>query len=299
MIPTFLQEKLEKQYGKEIAKQILEGYQMERKVTFRINTLKTNVETIKQALEKEKISYQEVPWSKEALIISEVREKEIQELPMYQQGEIYLQNLSSMLPPIILEPKKEKDLLDMAAAPGGKTTQMAAMVENQARITACERNAIRAEKLKYNLQKQGASCVYVMITDARNLDDFFSFDQILLDAPCSGSGTIKENMPNLEKTFTKKLIQKSTATQKALLKKAITILKPGQEMVYSTCSILEEENEEMVKQILQPGKVELIPITFKGMEEIPSLPTKLKGTLCVYPNEEYEGFFVAKIKKIK
>ena len=75
--------------------------------------------------------------------------------------------------------------------PGGKTTQMAAMTGNQAQITACEKNKARSEKLKYNLEKQGAFGTYVMVEDARKLDDFFSFDRILLDAPCSGSGTVE------------------------------------------------------------------------------------------------------------
>ncbi len=102
----------------------------------------------------------------------------------------------------------------MAAAPGGKTTQMAALVNNKARITACEMNAIRAERLKYNIEKQGASSVYVMITDSRKIDDFFSFDRILLDAPCSGSGTLYSEDENRKKHLHLKLIQKSIKAQK-------------------------------------------------------------------------------------
>jgi 16S rRNA C967 or C1407 C5-methylase (RsmB/RsmF family) len=88
-------------------------------------------------------------------------------------------------------------------------------------------NAIRAERLRFNVEKQGASCVYCMVKDSRNIDDFFSFDQILLDAPCSGSGTLNLNDKNLEKYFTEKLIEKSVKAQKSLLNKAINILKPG------------------------------------------------------------------------
>ena len=90
-----------------------------------------------------------------------------------------------MLPPIILNPKEGYDILDMAAAPGGKTTQLAVLTQNKAHITACEMNTIRLERLKYNIEKQGATSVYTMQTDSRRIDDFFSFDQILLDAPCS------------------------------------------------------------------------------------------------------------------
>lgn len=293
----FLEEKLEKQYGKKITKEIIEGYQEKRKTTLRINTIKSNIEEIKNELEKEKIEYETVKWSKEALIIKNADEKTIQEMEIYKNGKIYLQSLSSMLPPIILEPQEGTDILDMAAAPGGKTTQIAAITNNKAHITACEKNKIRAERLKYNVDKQGATCVFIMPKDTRFIDDFFSFDQILLDAPCSGSGTLDFNDSNIEKYFTKQLIERSTKTQKTLLKKAISLLKPGHEMVYSTCSILSCENENVVESILKDEKAEIIPISFEGIESLPVLPTKISGTLCVCPTELYEGFFVAKIRK--
>ena len=206
-----------------------------RKVTIRVNTIKTNCDTIKNELLEKHIEHETVPWSKDALILNNVTEKDIRDLEIYQNGEIYLQSLSSMLPPIILNPKQDMDILDMCAAPGGKTTQIAALSENKSHITACEMNHIRMERLKYNIEKQGASCVYVMQKDARTIDDFFSFDGILLDAPCSGSGTLNVNDPKLEKTFTMNLINKCKNAQLQLLKKAIKVLKPGREMIYSTC----------------------------------------------------------------
>lgn len=295
----FLEEKLEKQYGTKITKEIIEGYQTKRKTTLRINTIKSNIEEIKKELEKEKIEYETIKWSKEALIIKNADEKTIQEMEIYKNGKIYLQSLSSMLPPIILEPKEGTDILDMAAAPGGKTTQIAALTNNKAHITACEKNKIRAERLKYNVDKQGATCVLIMPKDSRFIDDFFSFDQILLDAPCSGSGTLDYNDANIEKYFTEQLIERSSKTQKTLLSKAIKLLKPGHEMIYSTCSILDCENEDVVSSVIKNGNIESVPINFEGMEELPILPTKISGTLCVKPTELYEGFFVAKIRKNK
>ena len=295
----FLEEKLEKQYGTKITKEIIEGYQTKRKTTLRINTIKSNIEEIKKELEKEKIEYETIKWSKEALIIKNADEKTIQEMEIYKNGKIYLQSLSSMLPPIILEPKEGTDILDMAAAPGGKTTQIAALTNNKAHITACEKNKIRAERLKYNVDKQGATRVLIMPKDSRFIDDFFSFDQILLDAPCSGSGTLNYNDANVEKYFTEQLIERSSKTQKTLLSKAIKLLKPGHEMVYSTCSILDCENEDVVSSVIKNGNIEIVPINFEGMEELPILPTKISGTLCVKPTELYEGFFVAKIRKNK
>lgn len=296
-IPDFLLNRLNEQYGKEITKQIIVGYSKKRPVTLRVNTLKTSVDIIKNILQENNISFSEIPWSKEAIIIENVREEKIRQLEIYQDGKIYLQSLSSMLPPILLEPKEGESILDMAAAPGGKTTQIAALSQNRATITACEMSKIRAERLKYNIEKQGATCVYVMLTDSRKLDEFFSFDKILLDAPCSGSGTITLNDVHFEKGFTEKLISKSIDSQKQLLKKALEILKPGAEMIYSTCSILKSENENVVKEILKQTHTEIIPINTKVLEGVPLLPVSLEGTICICPNELYEGFYIAKIKK--
>ena len=296
-IPNFLIEILTKQYGEKITDKIIKGYNEERIVSLRANTLKSSLENVKKALEENDIRFSEVSWSKEALIIENVTEKELTKLEIYEKGEIYLQSLSSMLPPIILEPKEGKDILDMAAAPGGKTTQIAALTNNKAHITACEMNTIRAERLRFNILKQGATSVYVMQKDSRQLDDFFSFDQILLDAPCSGSGTLENS--NNNKNFTKVLIEKSVKAQTLLLQKAIKLLKKGEEMVYSTCSILECENEEIVNKILSKYNCEIVPINMDLIKDLPILPSKIPGTLCVCPNKYYEGFLIAKIRKNK
>jgi len=324
----FLYEMLKEQYGKELTETIIQGLFTKRKTTIRVNTIKSNMEKVKNELEKANIKYKRVDWSNYALIIENVNnianadkyesmsifnknsnkntnliETVLQNMDIYKSGEIYLQSLSSMLPPIILEPKESTDILDMTAAPGGKTTEIAALTNNKSHITACEKNKIRADRLKYNVQKQGATCVFVMQKDARFIDDFFSFDQILLDAPCSGSGTLDLNNSDIEKYFSRELIERSAKTQKLLLQKAIKLLKPGHTMVYSTCSILKKENEEALESCLNNpkfnGKIEIEPINFNGIDELPLLPTSIKGTLCVCPTDLYEGFFVAKIKKNK
>lgn len=298
-LPDFLPEKLKKQYGEKLAEQIIEGYGTKRFLTLRVNTLKSNSIKIEQYFNEAGIEYETVSWSKEAYILKNISEKEIEKLDIYENGEIYLQSLSSMLPPIILKPKEGEDILDMTAAPGGKTTQIAALTSNKAHITACEMNPIRAERLKYNIKKQGASCAYVMQCDSRNINDLFSFDRILLDAPCSGSGTIDINDQNIKNQFTEKLVNKCISAQTNLLKKAIKILKPGCEMIYSTCSVLEEENEEIINKALKEKNIEIVPIETENGSKIPILPSKINGTLCVCPNEYFEGFFIAKIRKIK
>ena len=291
-IPQFLKDLLIEQYGEEILAKIEEGYKVQRPVTLRANNLKTSLEKIKEKLDEAQIEYETVSWYENALIIKNAREEEIRKLEMYENGEIYLQSLSSMLPPIILEPKAGENILDMTAAPGGKTTEIAALTENKAYITACEKNKIRAERLKFNLQKQGVKSANVMVEDARKLSDYFSFDKILLDAPCSGSGT--ENI--FDKNFSQELVERSVKFQEELLRKALKILKPGGEMVYSTCSILKQENEKVLERVLSKGNAQIEPIT---VQDIEVLPSKIAGTITVCPTENYEGFFVAKIKKLR
>lgn len=298
-LPQFLIDELNKQYGEEISNKILEGYLENRVVSLRVNTLKSNIIRVCEELSQNNIEFEKIHWNDEALIIKNANEEELKKLKIYENGEIYLQSLSSMLPPVIMNPKENTDILDMTAAPGGKTTQIAAITKNNANITACEMNNIRIEKLKYNIDKQGAFSVAILQADSRSLSDYFAFDQILLDAPCSGSGTINLNSEKTYKNFTEILVEKSRKSQLTLLKKALKILKPGHEMVYSTCSILSRENEDIINKALNGINAEVIPIDLEGIEEIPVLPTKIKGTLCVCPNKYYEGFFVAKIRKNK
>ncbi len=290
-IPDFFIKKLKEQYNENEVEKIKEGLQKRRNVTFRINTLKTNKEEIQIILKQEKIEYDEVSWNKDAIVLKNVTEQDIKKLEIYNEGKIYLQSLSSMLPVIILQPNEKENILDMTAAPGGKTTQIAAYTKNKAFITATEKNKIRLQRLEYNVKKQGVKNINIMQEDSRKLSDYFSFDRILLDAPCSGSGT--ENV--FSEKFTEELINRSIKTQEELLVKALNILKSGGEMVYSTCSILKDENENVLKNVLKKFNAEIVPI--EKIENIPCLPVIIDGTLCVCPSDLYEGFFVAKIRK--
>lgn len=296
-LPQYLIEELINQYEEKIANQIIDGYKTKRVVSLRVNTLKSTVEKVCEELKQNKIEFETVSWNNTAFVIKNASEEELRKLVIYENGEIYLQSLSSMLPAVILEPKEAEDILDMTAAPGGKTTQIAAITNNHANITACEMNRVRADRLKYNVEKQGASRVVVLKEDSRNLSNYFAFDQILLDAPCSGSGTIRLDDERTYKNFSEKLVEKSMKSQMQLLKKALSILKPGHEMIYSTCSILKKENEEILNKVLKQMNAQIVPIHMGEIENIPLLPTKILGTLCVCPNEYYDGFFIAKIRK--
>lgn len=302
-LPAFFEPLLSQQYAADDVRRIVDGCDARRASTLRANTILSTRDEVAVALDAAGVSHRAVPWYADAFIIEDAGERALWDLPIYEEGKIYLQSLSSMLPPLVLGAAPGLDILDMCAAPGGKTTQLAAIGGSGVRITACEMHAPRADKLEYNLRKQGAKNVVVMRTDARRLDEFFRFDRILVDAPCSGSGTLRTRDPKLHARFTEALVQKSVKAQKALLTKALELLKPGGEMVYSTCSVLACENEDIVRACLKVvgkrGVFEVEPIELPGAEGLPLLPTELEGTLCVCPTELYEGFFVAKIKRVR
>ena len=289
----FLKKLLSNEYSNNYVYNILDGYKVNRKTTIRVNTLISTFEEVIQFLDKNNISYSAVSDIQNAIIIND--SYDVTKTKLYENGAIYLQSLSSMLPPLILNPKEDAHILDMCAAPGSKTTQLAALTNNKACITACEFDKIRAERLKYNLNKLGTSRVTVLVKDSRNLDEFFRFDTIMLDAPCSGSGTVLLNEES-KQVFNQKVIDKCQKRQISLLKKGLSMLNKNGVLVYSTCSILKEENEQVLKACLN-GNFELIPID-RSQYDLPYLPS-LENTITIAPTELYEGFFVAKIKRIK
>lgn len=294
LIPPFLNDLLDKEYGIELKNKIIEGYKINRLTTLRVNTLKSNKDFIINYFNENKIEYKLSEIDNSFILLNKTA-KDLYETDIVKNGLVYLQSLSSMLPAIYLDAKENEDILDMAAAPGGKTTLIAALTNNKAHITAVEIDKIRCDRLKYNILKQGASSVFVLNTDAKRLDDYFSFNKILLDAPCSGSGTIYLNEKSKLK-ISKELVNNSAKLQAELLKKALKILKPDSYMIYSTCSILKEENENVLNKILPLYNCEIVELDSK---DLPTLPSTIKGVITVMPNELYEGFFIAKIRKIK
>ncbi|HAB66301.1 MAG TPA: Fmu (Sun) domain-containing protein [Firmicutes bacterium] len=297
MIPEYLKNKLIGEYGKELFADITNSYRSIRKTTLRVNTLKSSIDEIKEILDSNNISFREVEWSNFSLILDNACEEDIRRLDIYKEGKIYLQSLSSQLPPLFVNPQAGELILDMTAAPGGKTTEMAALADNEVLITAIEKNKKRYERLKYNIEHLGAKKISVLNVDARNLDEYFMFDKILLDAPCSGSGTLNIKTIN---DFSEELVNRLVIVQKDLINEALKHLKVNGDLIYSTCSILKEENEQIIKEILSMHKdIELIPLDISMFSNIPILPVEIDSALCVKPTDIYEGFFVVKIRKIK
>ncbi len=289
-IPTYLNNLLINYYGNDITNEILNGFNQERITSLRVNTLKSSKEEVIDVLKANDIEYKNVDNIDFALIIN-ADESVIRELNIYKEGKIYLQSLSSMLPPLYLDLKEGSTILDMASSPGGKTSEICALMNNKIFVTATEVNAIRFDRLKHNLELLGCKNITCLKKDARELDDYFVFDNILLDSPCSGSGTI-ENADYSK--ISEELINKIQKTQYELLKKALTMLKKGNTLVYSTCSILKCENEDIINRVKKEFNIEIVPIE----ANIKILPSTIDGVITVMPTKECEGFFVAKIKKV-
>ena len=292
----WLMEKLKSYYSKYEIEKILNGWSVNRFTTFRINTLKVNKKDVYDKLISLNYELEEIPWYSNAFLVKNKNEQDLMQLEYFQNGSIYLQSLSSLLPVYFLEPKEKETILDMAAAPGSKTTQMGMETFNTCSITACEKNKIRFERLKFNLQKQGITSCTVLNMDARDLDDEFVFDKVLLDAPCTGTGTLNiKNIMN-NKMLEEDSLKKIQKTQIELLRKGLKILKPNHFLIYSTCSILKDENEQVIQEIQKEFDVSIVPIFIEGL---PMLKSDINGVITVAPNEYYEGFFIAKIKKNK
>jgi len=279
---------------------VVAGSSVARPVTLRANTLKADAGSVAESLAAAGIAFERASWYGDAFVLQGASERDVWDLPCYRDGEVYLQSLSSMLPALVLDAQAGEDVLDMCAAPGGKTSQIAALAQGRAHVTACEMHAPRAEKLAYNLDKLGVTGATVMRTDARQLDDFFSFDRILVDAPCSGSGTLRAHDPKGARHFSRELVEKSRKSQRALLAKALRLLKAGGTLVYSTCSVLRCENEDIVAEALaqasRAGTFEVADCSVDGLDA-PFLPPTLEGTLTVCPSDLFEGFFIAKIRR--
>ncbi|MAG38862.1 tRNA methyltransferase [Candidatus Woesearchaeota archaeon] len=273
--------------------------------SIRINTLKTSISKVKKSLENN-WELEQVPWCEEGFWIKYKKEKrfDVGNTPEHQLGYIYVQDAASMLPAIILEPKKEELILDMCAAPGSKTTQIAQYMKNKGLLIANDVKGDRLKSLGINLRRTGTH--NTIITQQQGT--FYrkmSFDRVLVDAPCSGTGTIRRSLKIL-KMWSPNLVKKMAGIQKQLIEAGFLALNKGGTMVYSTCTQEPEENEAVVSHLLNLYEnVELQDIKLKinrskAITKFGNLKInpEVKKCLRIYPQDnDTEGFFVAKIKK--
>ncbi|MBQ8996348.1 MAG: RsmB/NOP family class I SAM-dependent RNA methyltransferase [Oscillospiraceae bacterium] len=296
-VPSFVLEKLRAQYPSEEYERILHGYQTVRRTAFRVNTIKSDSSNVLEVLQKESVPLEPLIWFQNGFLTSPSMEPSLQATAFYEGGSIYLQNPSSMVPPVLLDPQPGEDILDMCAAPGSKTTELFALSSGKANLTACEKDRIRSERLRFNLKRQGASRVNVITQDARKLDPFFRFNKVLLDAPCSGSGTISALLPKTYRSISEQLVSNSSKLQLSLLRKAMQIIPTGGEIVYSTCSLFREENEHVVRSAMKQEHFEVVEHP-ELASQLPLLTSEIHGALLICPNEIYEGFFAVHLRKL-
>ena len=315
-LPKEFVERLYENYTPLTVDKILSGMSGERNTTLRVNTLKSNVQAVMNDLKENNIKFDRVQWYGDALVLKNASEKQVQKLELYESGSIYLQSLSSMVPPLVLGPKANEKILDLTAAPGSKTTQMAAMMKNNGYILANELDVLRCERLKYNVEKQEATIVEVNNGRGETIGKQYEgyFDKVLLDAPCSGEGRFLANDAKTYRSWSEKTVRELAKLQKKLIKSAYQALKPDGEMVYSTCTLNKEENEDILLWAIQELGIKLLPIKINiknaetgnlqhldmdSSEKIgaTSVVEEVKKAIRILPSKETEGFFVARIKK--
>ena len=283
---------------------ILRGIQSDRLTTLRVNTLKYNIQDLMRYFKEINIKFERVLWYKDALVIKNANEKDLQKLDIFKNGYIYIQSLPSMVPPLALNPKEGENVLDLTAAPGSKTTELAALMNGKGKILANELDKIRCEKLKYNVEHQGADIVEVICGRGEKIGNQYQeqFDKVLLDTPCSGEGRFLINNVQTFRNWSVRGVNELTKTQKKLFKSAVNSLKLGGTLVYSTCTLNKDENEYILDWALNNFNLKLVPIDIKIKDSLPAFNEGLKkevnNAIRILPSKEMEGFFVSKFIKL-
>ncbi len=269
--------------------------------SIRVNTLKAPLNVVVERL-KEEFELEPVAWVREGFFISV---DNLAKVPEHSLGLIFGQEASSMIPPVVLDPKPGELVLDMAAAPGSKTGQIAQYMENEGCIIANDPKLSRANVLIANLNKMGVLNARVTTKDGAYFGRFENtFDRVLLDAPCSSAGMTRKSWKFLTGWRLRGVI-KYMNIQKRLILAAYRALKPGETLVYSTCTIDPLENEEVVDYLLRKtdARLERIDLPVKTSEPVlewegKTYSSELKKALRIHPNDnDTEAFFIAKILK--
>jgi len=299
----FFKHILEQHPNQENFADFLAACQRPLRKSIRVNTLKISVHNFQNLAEKRGWELSPVPWCDEGFWIEDKHLDDAMQLGNcgeHLMGLFYIQEASSMLPATALLNNKPASLvLDMAAAPGSKTTQLAALMNNKGTILANELSASRLKVLQANLQRSGVSNSCLTHYDAVHLSRYFteSFDAILLDAPCGGEGTYRKD-PKALNNWSLETINSISAIQKELIFSAWKMLKPGGRLVYSTCTLSRAENQDVVKWLQHQVGSQLDIINLKDLFKGTSKALTSEGFLHIWPEIfDCEGFFLACIEK--
>jgi 16S rRNA (cytosine1407-C5)-methyltransferase len=281
----------------------------EHHTAFRINTLLAEPAPVLAQLERDGFELTALEWLPGAYAVVPEQRRALTESAAFQAGHLYIQNPASMLPPLLLMPSVEERVLDLAAAPGSKTLQLAAMMGNEGWISAVEVVRQRFFRLRANLERHGAKNVHTYNKDGSGVWRLVpeQFDKVLLDAPCSSEGQFNLQQPESYRYWSEKKIKEMVRKQKRLLYSAIQCLKPGGEMIYSTCTFAPEENEGVVNAMLRKFKdtvsvapiMMAIPGAMNGLTQWrgKAFHSELAKAVRVLPDRYNEGFFVCRLRK--
>ncbi|MEZ4699916.1 MAG: RsmB/NOP family class I SAM-dependent RNA methyltransferase [Rhodothermales bacterium] len=307
-LPSTFLERLRRILPEDRFEAALHGMTAPRATSFRVNPLRADAARVDQALDAAQIPFHRVDWLDGAGWIEPAWREALMALPAYADRWIYVQNLSSMLPPIALAPRPGERVLDLAAAPGSKTLQIAGMMRD-GELAAVEAVKHRFMRLKRNLSEHGAEWVRTFLQDGTRVWKYRPeyFDRVLLDAPCSSEGRFHVDDPESFAYWSERKIAEMERKQRQLLFSAIQCLRPGGILVYSTCSLAPEENEAVVDRMLRRFgdalTTEALPFETPEMTE--PLPAWGKRTFDpavaagrrVVPTERTEGFYLCVIRK--
>jgi len=274
--------------------------------SIRTNTLKIGVPELNDRLQQQGFSLFPVPWCKEGFWMKGAR-TDFGNLVEHSLGYFYIQEAASMIPAVVLRPQPGELVLDMCASPGSKTTQMAAMMKNTGLLVANDISGDRMKPLGINLQRMGILNVVESLAMGQQLRRVQTkFGRILVDAPCSGTGTIRKSLETL-KIWNPLMVKRLSNQQKTLIDTAFLLLKPGGTLAYSTCSVEPEENEGVIDYLITkyPDEISVEEIKLDINRSNPILQfekfswdSEVMKCLRIWPQDNNtEGFFVAKMKK--
>lgn len=281
-----------------------------RRTALRVNRLLGDTAKVVQQLERDGLLLQTVPWYGDAFTIAPDQRTQLTHHPLVTSGEIYLHNLSSMAAALALEPQAGEMILDLAAAPGGKTLCLAALMQGQGALSAVESVRGRFFKLKENLKRGGAGYVRTFLMDGRDVAKKTGarFDRVLLDAPCSSEARFRAGDPTTFDKWSLRKVAECRRKQRALLRSAFHSLKPGGTLLYSTCSFSPEENEGVVASLLKKFsdqiQVEPLNLPFDNWQagltswEGHHWPSELTAARRILPTADMDALFLVKLKKI-
>jgi len=275
----------------------------------RVNTLLAEREVVLEDLRTAGFEVHPVAWYPDAFWVPPQQREALLASDRVQNALVYVQNLSSMIPALVLAPQPGEEVLDLCAAPGGKTLQLAAMMQNEGHLVAVEAVRARFFKLRENLRRHGAGFVQTVQAEGEWVWKRWQarYDAVLLDAPCSSEARFRENEPNTCRFWSLKKIGDMVRKQKSLIYSAIRCLKPGGRMVYCTCTFAPEENEGIIAHALKKfgEAIEVLPLPLQVEGMVSALsewdghvfPDAIRHARRILPSSRMEGFFVCLIRK--